>query len=197
MFLKRRSAELTKIRPIFYKIRGIQKLKLSKNGNSPNFVCPVFILQNPSYANKYTYSSIVAQYREMTMKPDCLCKHCICCFHPNSFQNCFKNTDTARSMECSFKHNMNDQCFQNLLSMVQICFRGLSKTALTTIFNGCQRSYQRWLDERIYKTEMKFWAVLGSRDCREKNLPTAISMQLFGVFFFMFSRAKNIYIFFF
>jgi hypothetical protein len=32
-----------------------------------------------------------------------------------------------------------------------------------------QRSYQRWLDKRIYKTEMKFWAVLSSRGCREKN----------------------------
>ena len=26
---------------------------------------------------------------------------------------------------------------------------------------------------------MKFWAVLGSRGCKEKKLPTAISMQLF------------------
>ena len=49
-----------------------------------------------------------------------------------------------------------------------------------------QRSYQRWFDKRIYKTEMKIWAVLGSRGCREKNLPTAISMQLFGVFFSTF-----------
>jgi hypothetical protein len=32
---------------------------------------------------------------------------------------------------------------------------------------GKQRSYQRWLDKRIYKTEMKFWAVLGSQGCRE------------------------------
>ena len=31
------------------------------------------------------------------------------------------------------------------------------------------RSYQRWWDKRIYKTELKFWAVLGSRGCREKN----------------------------
>ena len=34
---------------------------------------------------------------------------------------------------------------------------------------GKQRSYQRWLDKRIYKTEMKFWAVLGSRGFREKT----------------------------
>ena len=26
-----------------------------------------------------------------------------------------------------------------------------------------QRSYQRWLDKRIYKMEMKFWAVLGNQ----------------------------------
>ena len=38
-----------------------------------------------------------------------------------------------------------------------------------------QKSYTRWLYKRIYKTEMKFWAVLGSRGCIEKNLPTAIS----------------------
>jgi hypothetical protein len=54
-----------------------------------------------------------------------------------------------------------------------------------------QRSYQRWLDKRIYKTEMKFWAVLGSRGCREKNLPTAISMQFFGVVFSTFCGQKK------
>ena len=32
-----------------------------------------------------------------------------------------------------------------------------------------QRSYQRWLDRRIYKTEKKFWAVLGSWGCKEKT----------------------------
>ena len=31
--------------------------------------------------------------------------------------------------------------------------------------------------------EMKFWAVLGSGGCREKNLPTAMSIQLFVVVF--------------
>ena len=50
-----------------------------------------------------------------------------------------------------------------------------------------QRSYQRWLDRRIYKTEMKLWAVLGSRGCREEKLPTAISIQFFGVVFSTFS----------
>ena len=59
-----------------------------------------------------------------------------------------------------------------------------------------QRSYQRWLDKRIYKTEMKFWAVLGSRGCREKKLPTAISMQLFEVVFSTFCGQKNILNFF-
>jgi hypothetical protein len=33
-----------------------------------------------------------------------------------------------------------------------------------------QRFYQRWLDKRIYKTEMKFWAVLGSPGCRKKKV---------------------------
>jgi hypothetical protein len=54
-----------------------------------------------------------------------------------------------------------------------------------------QRSYQRWLDKIIYNTEMKFWAVLGSRGCREKNLPTAISKQLFQVVFSTFCGQKK------
>ena len=33
---------------------------------------------------------------------------------------------------------------------------------------------------------MKFWAVLGSQGCRQKKLPTAISKQLFEVFFSAF-----------
>jgi len=45
------------------------------------------------------------------------------------------------------------------------------------------RSYVRWLYKRIYKMELKFWAVLGSQSCREK-LPTAINMQLFQRLFF-------------
>jgi hypothetical protein len=40
--------------------------------------------------------------------------------------------------------------------------------------------------------EMKFWAVLGSRGCREKKLPTAIRMQLFGVIFSTFCVQKKI-----
>jgi hypothetical protein len=39
--------------------------------------------------------------------------------------------------------------------------------------------------------EMKFLAILGSWCCREKNLPTAISMQLFGVVFTMFCGQKK------
>jgi hypothetical protein len=46
------------------------------------------------------------------------------------------------------------------------------------------------LDKRIYQTEMKFWAVLGSRGCREKKLPTAISRQLFGVVFSTYCGQK-------
>ena len=56
-----------------------------------------------------------------------------------------------------------------------------------------QRSYQRWLDKRIYKMEVKFTAVLGRRVCREKKqLPTAISMHLLGVFFSTFCGGKNV-----
>jgi hypothetical protein len=54
-----------------------------------------------------------------------------------------------------------------------------------------QRSYQRWLEKRIYKTEMKFWAVLGRWGCREKKLPTAMSMQVFGVVFSTFCGQKK------
>jgi hypothetical protein len=43
---------------------------------------------------------------------------------------------------------------------------------------------------------MKFWAVLGSWCCREKKLPTAISMQLFGVVFSTFSGQKKNYYYF-
>ena len=38
-------------------------------------------------------------------------------------------------------------------------------------FYGTQRFYTRWLDKRIYETEMKFRAVLGSQGCREKKPP--------------------------
>jgi hypothetical protein len=59
-------------------------------------------------------------------------------------------------------------------------------------FIQIQRSYQRWLDKIICKTEMKFWAVLGSRGCREKKLSAAISMQLFGWFIQLFVGKKII-----
>jgi hypothetical protein len=48
------------------------------------------------------------------------------------------------------------------------------------------------MNRKIYKTEMKFWAVLGRWGCIEKNLPTAISMQLFGVAFSTFCGQKKI-----
>ena len=55
----------------------------------------------------------------------------------------------------------------------------------------CHRFYNRWLDRGIYETEMKFWAVFGKQGCREKKLPTAISMQLFGVVFSTFWGQKK------
>jgi hypothetical protein len=52
------------------------------------------------------------------------------------------------------------------------------------------------LDEIIYKTDMMFWAVLGSRGRREKKpLRTAISKQLFEVIFSTFCGQKEIKIF--
>ena len=55
-----------------------------------------------------------------------------------------------------------------------------------------RRFYNRWLDRRIYKTEMKFWAVLGRQGCRKK-LQTAIIMQLFEMVFSNFCVQKNIF----
>ena len=40
---------------------------------------------------------------------------------------------------------------------------------------------------------MKFCDVLGSQDCREKQLPTAISKQLFEVVFSTFCGQKNFF----
>ena len=54
-----------------------------------------------------------------------------------------------------------------------------------------QRSYQRWLDKVIYKTEMKFWAVLGSQGCREKNTPNCYKYATFWGGFFIFLWAKK------
>ena len=51
--------------------------------------------------------------------------------------------------------------------------------------SGTQRSYQRWLDKIIYKTEMKFWAVLGNLGCREKN------RDMYATFWGVFSTFKK------
>ena len=41
---------------------------------------------------------------------------------------------------------------------------------------------------------MKFWVVLGSRGCKEKNLLTALSKQLFEVVFWTFCVQKEYFI---
>ena len=73
---------------------------------------------------------------------------------------------------------------------ILITFSCFSDKALR--YTSTQRSYQRWLDRRIYKTEMKFWAVLGSRGCREKktsqlpkvcNTESRIQSSLLGLWF--------------
>ena len=53
-------------------------------------------------------------------------------------------------------------------------------------------------DDRVknYETKMKFWNGLGSWSCRGKKLPTALSIQLFGVAFSTFLWAKKNYNFF-
>ena len=57
-----------------------------------------------------------------------------------------------------------------------------SNKKVVSYMQSTQRSYQIWLDKINYKTEMKFWAVLGSQGCR-KILPTAIIYNFLGGFF--------------
>ena len=73
---------------------------------------------------------------------------------------------------------------QKKMYVCVLVFSSSTKTKWIARYVCSQGSYQRWLDKMICKTEIKFWAILGSQGFREKNnLPTAISMQLFGVFF--------------
>ena len=83
---------------------------------------------------------------------------------------------------------------QSLLS----CFKRLpwyfhrgEMTLMVDFFQLIQRSYQRWLDKRIYKTEMRFWAVLGSRGCREKKFPKCHKYATFWGGFFNFLWARK------
>ena len=48
-----------------------------------------------------------------------------------------------------------------------------------------QRSYTRWMYERINKTEMKFWLFWAVGAAEKKN-STAMGKQLFEVFFLLF-----------
>ena len=46
---------------------------------------------------------------------------------------------------------------------------------------------------RIYQTDAQFWAVLGSQDCREKEIKTVISMLLLrSVFYVFMAKTKKI-----
>ena len=54
-----------------------------------------------------------------------------------------------------------------------------------------QRSYQRWSDKMIYKMKMKFWVVLGSQGCREKETPNCHKYATFMGSFFNFLSEKN------
>ena len=55
-----------------------------------------------------------------------------------------------------------------------------------------QIQYHRSLDTRIYKTDIQFWSVLGSRGCRErKKSQTAISMLLLRAVFYVFMGKRN------
>ena len=53
-----------------------------------------------------------------------------------------------------------------------------------------QIQYHRSLDRRSFNTDVQFWAVFGSQDCREKS-QAAISMLLLRPVSFLFSRTKN------
>ena len=50
--------------------------------------------------------------------------------------------------------------------------------------------------KRIYETDLKFWAVVGSQGCREKKTPHCHKYATFWGGFLMFSRSKNIPIYF-
>ena len=67
----------------------------------------------------------------------------------------------ARSMLVNFH-------WLHFIIFFQIFFESSSLKSVAN-YGKHQRPYQRWLDKRIYKKEMKFWAVLGSQGCREKN----------------------------
>ena len=79
--------------------------------------------------------------------------------------HCHLNVNCWFGFSCWVK-----QSFECICCLV---FRNSYKNSKFTHVNWVegnkQRSYQRWLDKRIYKTEMKFRAGLGSRGCREKN----------------------------
>jgi hypothetical protein len=53
-----------------------------------------------------------------------------------------------------------------------------------------------WLDKRIFKTKMKFWAVLGSHGCREKKPPYCHNYATFWGGFFNVSWAIFYFYFF-
>ena len=87
---------------------------------------------------------------------------------------------------------------RNRFGLYELLRRLLGKMGLETPFERKFKDYLfiRYQDKIIYKTEMKFWAVLGRQGgCREKKLPIAISMQLFGVLFQFFVGKKILLIF--
>ena len=55
---------------------------------------------------------------------------------------------------------------------------------------GNQRPQQRRMDKRIYKTEMKFWAGLGSWGCSDLKTPKSTQYATFWGDFFNFLWAK-------
>ena len=70
--------------------------------------------------------------------------------------------------------------------------RSLVWYGLQIILKRNHRSYQRWLDKIVYKTEMKFWAVLGRQDCEEKKkIPNCHKYAAFWAVFFIFLWAKE------
>jgi hypothetical protein len=51
--------------------------------------------------------------------------------------------------------------------------------------------HHRSLDSRIYKTDIQFWAVLGSRGCRERKKPNCHKYATFEAsFFYVFIGKK-------
>ena len=87
---------------------------------------------------------------------------------------------------------------RNRFGLYELLRTLLSKMGLETPFERKFKDYlfiryqDRWLNKIIYKTEMKFWAVLGRQGgCREKKTPDCHKYATFWGAFSIFCGQKN------